>query len=128
MTPFGATTRWRACPMPSAKMVAQKPAGNFSPLSFCGQDAAADCVAAGAPCAPCAEAEEPIAHHVLSVSVRNHRLYRCRRYMDLASEACGVHEACANGNICPAISNRGDREFDVALVTVEICMRGVGFD
>src|ERR1700722_11466282 len=124
MTPFGATTRWRACPMPSAKMVAQKPAGNFSPLSFCGQDAAALCAAAGA---LCAEAEALIAHQAASVSVGNHRLYRCGRYMDLASEACGMHRACANGTIRPAKSSKGDREFNVARVTVEICLMGVRF-
>src|SRR5271167_4906166 len=32
--------------MPSAKMVEQKPAGNFSPLSFCGHAAAVGCGAA----------------------------------------------------------------------------------
>src|ERR1700722_15492119 len=110
--------------MPSAKTVAQKPAGNFSPLSFCGQDEAAGCVAAGA---PCAEAEAPIAHQAASVSVRNHRLYRRGRYMDLASEACGMHRACANGTIRPAKSNKGDRKFNVVRVTDEICLRGVRF-
>ena len=45
--------------MPSAKMVAQKPVGNFSPLSSPGQDALADGAAGGV---PWADAGEPSAH------------------------------------------------------------------
>src|SRR5271155_5384617 len=114
--------------MPSAKILAQKPAGNFSPLLFSGQDAAVDGAAAGT---PCADAEEPIAHPVPSTSTMDHRLlYRRGNNMD-SLRSLRMHDACANGNISPiksmTKSNKGGREIDVAAITVEIWMSGVRF-
>jgi hypothetical protein len=55
--------------MPSAKIVAQKPAGNFSPLSFSGQKAVADGAAAGV---PWADAEEAFAYQPPNSAIAIH--------------------------------------------------------
>jgi hypothetical protein len=47
--------------------------------------------------------------------------------MGLASEACGMHKASADGNIRQAKNTMGEREFDVAAVTDEICVSGIRF-
>jgi hypothetical protein len=61
--------------MPSAKMVAQKPAGNLSPLSVSGHAALAGCAAV---CALCAGAEKPAAAHIApSIAITNHG-FLCR--------------------------------------------------
>jgi hypothetical protein len=57
--------------MSSAKMVAQKPGGNFSPLSFSGHKAASDCAAVGL---PCANAEELLAYQAPTIASINHRI------------------------------------------------------
>src|ERR1700727_1706711 len=60
-------------------MLAQKPGGNFSPLSFSAHEAASDRAAAGA---SCADAGEPMAQQVPNRAIMDHRLpYRRRRNM-----------------------------------------------
>jgi hypothetical protein len=52
--------------MPSAKMLAQKPAGNLRPLSVSGHAAIADCAPV---CALCAGIEEPVAQIAPSIAI-----------------------------------------------------------
>jgi hypothetical protein len=57
--------------MPSAKIVAQKPAGSLSPLSVSGHAALAACASLGA---PCAGIEELVAQIALSIAIAKHGL------------------------------------------------------
>jgi hypothetical protein len=70
--------------MPSAKMVAQKPAGNLSPLSVSGHAPVADCALLGA---LCAGIEKLVAHIALSIAIANHEfLFRASHMVRHLSE------------------------------------------
>jgi hypothetical protein len=60
--------------MPSAKMVAQKPAGNLSPESFSGHAPLADCGSVGV---LCASAETLPAQQAPSMAITNHGFLYC---------------------------------------------------
>jgi hypothetical protein len=107
-------------------MVAQKPAGNFSPLSSCGQDAVTD---GGAPGVPCADAEQALAHQPPKRAIANHNgLYRRELSMGQPPRRVDAQPSCVKDEIFPwPENNKWDPGTDVADITVEIRAIGVGF-
>ena len=107
--------------------VAQKPAGNFSPLSSCGQDAPADGGASGV---PCADAEEAFTYQPPKSAIATHNgLYRPERSIGQPPKHVDAQSPRAKDEILaePKNNKRYPRTY-VADITVEILAIGVGFD